>query len=284
MQPPQHRFYDAMARAFTDSSESDDGYFEDPALTERDPEGELEQLERVAGTPPGALPEVETQPPRLRLVESDEERHGKPIPASYERIIQGLLSFRGGRRHCVVMVASAIPGEGASTVSRELAESLAHSQDGRVVLVDANMRTPSQADAFGIELEAGFPEALGGSVKPLNAVFHVPGTRLSILATGVPDKNPSQLMSAPVLHRTVTSLYSKFDWVIFDAPPVTRYPDASTLAAVCDGAILVLRAEQTRWEVAEEARKTLDQAGVSILGGVLNRRKYHIPDFIYRRL
>jgi Mrp family chromosome partitioning ATPase len=92
------------------------------------------------------------------------------------------------------------------------------------------------------------------------------------------------LLTVPALQGVVTSLHSQFDWVILDGPPVTTYPDASNLAVVADGAILVLRAERTRSEVAERAMKVLNEAGVALLGGVLNRRRYHIPEFIYRRL
>ena len=73
-------------------------------------------------------------------------------------------------------------------------------------------------------------------------------------------------------------------WVIIDGPPVTTYPDSSNLAVVADGAILVVRAEKTRWEVAQKAIKVLNEAGAAVLGGVLNGRKYHIPEFIYKRL
>ncbi|HPA83133.1 MAG TPA: hypothetical protein PLS95_20105, partial [Thermoanaerobaculales bacterium] len=72
--------------------------------------------------------------------------------------------------------------------------------------------------------------------------------------------------------------------VMLDGPPVTTYPDASSLAVVADGTILVLRAERTRSEVAVQAMKVLNNAGATLLGGVLNGRRYHIPEFIYRRL
>jgi Mrp family chromosome partitioning ATPase len=82
----------------------------------------------------------------------------------------------------------------------------------------------------------------------------------------------------------VAALQAEFDWVILDGPPVTQYPDAASLVAAAGGAVLVLRAEHTRWEVADEARRVLENSGVDILGAVLNRRKYHIPGFIYRKL
>ncbi len=237
-----------------------------PKLVATREEGDVEQI---------ALQRNEQQGP---------ETNHRTISAPYERIIQRLISFRGGRRHCVVMVAGAVPGEGASTVARSLAEALAQSHDDRVVLVDANLRDPVQANAYGIQATAGLTDVLARDAKPRSVVRAIPNTGLSVVTAGSRKKGSPQLLTVPALQSTMTSLYSDFDWIILDGPPITTYPDASSLASVADGAILVVRAEQTRWEVAEEAKKILNQSGVAILGGVLNRRRYHIPDFIYRRL
>jgi Mrp family chromosome partitioning ATPase len=112
----------------------------------------------------------------------------------------------------------------------------------------------------------------------------VPGSRLTVLCAGRINEDTPHLLTVSAVQKVVTSLHSHFDWIIVDGPAVTTNPDASSLAAMADGAILVVKAQQTRWEVAEEAKKILDQSGVNLLGGVLNGRKYHIPDFIYRRL
>ena len=72
--------------------------------------------------------------------------------------------------------------------------------------------------------------------------------------------------------------------MIIDGPPVTAYPDSASIAAACGGALLVTRAESTRFEVVEETKRILEETGVDLLGAVLNRRRYHIPGFIYRWL
>jgi len=205
------------------------------------------------------------------------------IEPPYERIIQKLHAYQGGRKYCSLLVAGAVAGDGASTVARNLAAALAHSHAGQVVLVDGNMRTPNQAFAFEIDAREGLADVLGLRVKPQTVVHQVAGN-LAVMSSGHPKESPPQILTVPALQSVVTALNAQYDWVIFDGPPVTVYPDASSLAAVADGAILVLRAEQTRWEVAEEAKKALLQSGVGVLGGVLNRRKYHIPSFIYNRL
>ena len=112
----------------------------------------------------------------------------------------------------------------------------------------------------------------------------MPEYGIAVLPSGRPSDNPPHLQTVSALQGVVTALQSQFDWVILDGPPVTTYPDALSLAVVADGTILVLRAERTRSEVAERAMKVLNEAGVTLLGGVLNGRRYHIPEFIYRRL
>ena len=74
------------------------------------------------------------------------------------------------------------------------------------------------------------------------------------------------------------------DWVLFDSPPINVYNDASALAAKMDGVVMVVQAENTRWEVAQSAKKKIKNAKVSLLGVILNRRKMHIPDWAYKML
>ena len=135
--------------------------------------GALEAEIAAAKEPP---PESLPAPSPIRPVEDLRGRvecvNTGPIRPSYERIIQRLLAFRGGRRHCVILVASAAPGEGASTVARDLALALGQSQNGRVVLVDANMRQPSQRDAFKIDSIEGLADVLRDGAK-LNSVLRV---------------------------------------------------------------------------------------------------------------
>jgi capsular exopolysaccharide synthesis family protein len=203
---------------------------------------------------------------------------------AYERIIQTLLSHRRAKHENVYLVASAVAGEGASTVARNLATAIGHDQAERVVLVDANLRTPSQHDAFDLPRSEGLVDVLSGTISLTEGVATDSVTGLGVLTSGSPNDSPPHLLSHSAFHSVVAALQAEFDWVILDGPPVTTYPDAASLAGAAGGAVLVLRAEKTRWEVADEAKRVLENTGTDILGVVLNRRKYHIPNFIYRRL
>jgi Mrp family chromosome partitioning ATPase len=154
----------------------------------------------------------------------------------------------------------------------------------QVVLVDSNVRTPSQHLAFQTDISEGLCDVLRGAAALTSAVKPEVAPGLSLLTSGRSTVPPPQLITMSAVQGIAMALTSLYDWVIIDGPPVTTYPESASLASASGGALLVIRAEQTRHEVAEEAKRVLEDSGVEVLGAVLNRRKYHIPDFIYRRL
>ena len=207
-----------------------------------------------------------------------------PIHPAYERIVQKLLAFRRTPRQGVILVTSAVPREGASTIARNTALALGRNRAEQVVLVDANTRAPSQHTAFQTERSIGLSDVLIGPATLTSAVKTDVVAGLSLLTAGRPVESLSHLLTISALQGVAMALTSFFDWVIIDGPPVTTYPESANLATASGGALLVVRAERTRQEVAMEAKRVLEDSGTEVLGAVLNRRKFHIPDFIYRRL
>ena len=243
--------------------------------------------------------------PRLRIVDSDDDSvlepddyrpetkefrrlrtdvFRRPPAAAYERIIQRLFAFRRSPRESAILFASAVPGEGTSTVALSTALALAQHRDEKVLLVDANLRSPSLHKAFDIGTPAGLGDVMSGSIPVTSAVIDEVAPGLSLLTAGVSRKSPAQLLTVESFHGVVIALMSLYDWIIIDSPATTTYPDVATLAAAVGGAILVVEAEKTRQEVVEEAKRTLEKSDAALLGAVLNRRHYHIPGFLYRRL
>lgn len=206
------------------------------------------------------------------------------LQPAYERIIQRLLAFRSTPRQSVVLFASAVPGEGTSTIARNTALALGQHRAERTLLLDANVRAPIQHVAFDCRRENGLSDVIAGSATITSAVKNEVGPGLSLLTAGTPLDTAPHTLTESVLQGIVMALTSLFDWVIVDGPPVTVYPEAASLAAVSGGAVLVVRAESTRREVVEESKKVLGDSGVDVIGAVLNRRKHHIPAFIYRRM
>jgi capsular exopolysaccharide synthesis family protein len=204
---------------------------------------------------------------------------------AYERLGQVILGAPDNERHQVILVASSIAGEGASTIARNLAFTLGRTEeDAGTVLVDANLRSPSQHGAFGLAQSPGFRELVSGEATLEQVLKEGIAPELSLIQSGQGVEGEVILLTVTRLRVVIDQLRSRFRWIVFDAPPATVYPDAATLGAVSDSAILVVEAERTRREVANEARRLLSASGVSFLGAVINRRRFHIPDFLYRML
>jgi capsular exopolysaccharide synthesis family protein len=206
------------------------------------------------------------------------------IHPAYDRIVQRLFAFRKSQQHKTILLVSAVAGEGTTTIARRLSSALGQDGRQRVVLVDANLRSPALHEAFFVERAGGLSDVVEGRTTLTKAIRHGVDTGVSLLTSGNPEESPAQLLGPSAVTGVVTALISLFDWVIIDGPPVTLYSEASSLASAAGGAILVVQAERTRWEVAEQAKRALEDSGVNVLGAVLNRRRYHIPDFLYRRL
>jgi capsular exopolysaccharide synthesis family protein len=291
------KFYDAMQRV-SGSEEQKTGHTEPSPVTAPDideallkPEGadgDFPAGDSVGEEPMSFETAVLSTSPGMRELDNLKAElgiDGKAEPVlRVVGIIQKLFAYRRTPRESVILVASAVAKEGTSTVARNVALALAQHRAERVLLIDANLRSPSQHRFFGLENPEGLGDVLLGP-KVLTSVIRddvAPG--LSLLASGQSMASPAQLLTVASLHSVMMALLSLYDWVIVDSPPVTAYPDVATIAAACGGAILVVEAEKTRREVVEEAKRVLDTSGVDLLGAVLNRRQYHIPDAIYRRL
>ena len=209
------------------------------------------------------------------------------VAQGYQRVlqaIQGLQGLHGSKRGGVILVVSAVAGEGASTVARELALLLGRDGLARPVLVDANLRAPTQHRAFGVERARGLSEVALQGLALDQALRNGASSPIPLLTCGRPAGNPAGLLGTPAVASMIESLRSRFDWVVVDASPITVYSDAAILAPLADGVVLVVEAERTRWEVVSQAKRTLEESGGRILGAVLNRQRYHIPPALYGRL
>ena len=198
--------------------------------------------------------------------------------AAYQRVAHELMSLPGTDAK-VVLVAGAVEGEGASTVAGQVAVALARSRQGRVLLVDVEGGgDPSGSNASRlVEVTAEDGDGEGGHVEPV-------AEGVSPLPYHGEVGTPFPLVTGSELTKALTELSRRFDWMVIDGRPLTQYPETAALSAQADATLLVLRAESTRAEVARRAVDIVQQSGGDLVGGVLNRRRYHIPQSVYARL
>jgi protein-tyrosine kinase len=165
------------------------------------------------------------------------------------------------------MVTSAEPGDGKTLVAVNLALVLSESYRRRVLLVDADLRRPSIREISQVSDLPGLSEVLKARADQKLSVLRITET-LTLLPAGRPDPDPMSGLTSPRMQRIVREAAARFDWVILDAPPMGPVPDASLLAGMADGTLLVVRAGRTPCAAVQKAIEGLGRD--RILGVVLN--------------
>jgi protein-tyrosine kinase len=166
-----------------------------------------------------------------------------------------------------LLITSAIPKEGKTTIAINLAVALARSSE-RVLLIDADLRHPGVHRSLGIAPQAGLAELVEQGAE-LNAVLRrVDPYGFLYLSSGETATNPGELLRQTRMQEFLAGATSAFDWVLVDSPPLVPFVDAHHLATLVDGVLLVLRRGVTPRATLEQAFASLDRAFVA--GAVLN--------------
>jgi protein-tyrosine kinase len=168
----------------------------------------------------------------------------------------------------VVMITSAIAGEGKTLTATNLALTLSESYKRNVLLVDADLRRPSLHELFEIPNDSGLGEGLKAETERLLPIVKI-SPQLSLLTAGRPDPDPMSGLTSPRMRRIIEEATARFEWVVIDTPPVGLLPDANLLAEMVDGTILVVEAGQTPYTLVQRAVEGIGRE--RILGVVLNQ-------------
>lgn len=178
------------------------------------------------------------------------------------------------------LVTSSGPGEGKSVTAANLAVVFAQSGK-RVLLVDADLRKPSQHHIFDLNNDRGVTSVLLGDAGLEEALHVVPETRLSVLTTGPIPPNPAELLGSEKMKLFLEELQKRADLVIVDTPPLMAVTDAALMASRVDGVVLVLSSGKVKIELARKAKELLLNVKARILGTVLNMVDGSNPDYYY---
>ena len=169
----------------------------------------------------------------------------------------------------VIMISSAVPSEGKTTVAVNLALTLAEA--GRsVILVEGDLRRPRVTRYLGMVGGAGLTNILAGSAEVEEVLQPYGDGDLQVIAAGPTPPNPSELLASSQMFKLIDELRGKNDFVLIDAPPLLPVADASGLAVIVDGVVLSVRYGSTRKEQLQQTRATLDRVGARTLGVILN--------------
>jgi capsular exopolysaccharide synthesis family protein len=168
-----------------------------------------------------------------------------------------------------IVVTSSLPGEGKSTVTANLAVTIAASGQ-RVVVIDGDLRRPTLAKAFGLVPGVGLTDVLIGRAE-LNHVLQPWGDtgHLYVLGAGAIPPNPSELLGSNAMQTLLEEL-AKYAVVLIDAPPLIPVTDAAILSARTDGALVVAYARRTTYEALGKSLQNIERVNGRALGIILN--------------
>jgi non-specific protein-tyrosine kinase len=196
--------------------------------------------------------------------------HPRSTAAEAYRTLRTNIEFSGvDEKLQTLLVTSPAPADDKSATVANLAVAMA---DGNrpVVLVDADLRRPMQHTLFDLPNEQGFTNLFRNDDALKNPPWHtIPDTSLRVLTSGPLPPIPSQLLASKKMNEVMAQLAGMAEIVIFDAPPIITVNDASLLASLVDGVLLVVRAGNTKRDYVKAAKDRLEKVNARLVGAVL---------------
>lgn len=203
-----------------------------------------------------------------------------PVAEAF-RTLRTNLQFTGLDRPVrSVLITSAGPGEGKTTVTCNLAVAIAQS-GRRVIVIGADLRKPTIHEAFRCSNHVGLTNVLTGNVSWREALQRTDVDGVELLAAGPIPPNPAELLASQRMSNLCAELAQSADFVLIDAPPVIAVTDAGVLSRLVDGTLLVISIGITPREVAKAAKEQLEQVGARLLGVVVNRLREESGYYYY---
>lgn len=207
------------------------------------------------------------RPMRPLIVETEPD---SPSAEAYRALRTNLQFLSADGPLGVIVVTSAGPEEGKTTVTANLAAAMAKAGD-RVIVVGADLRKPTLHEVFGCSRDIGLTSVLTGHMEWEDALQTTPVEGIRLLASGPIPPNPAELLGSERMHQLLSELRGEADMVIVDAPPVLNVADAVVLSRWVDGYLYVVSVGLTPREAIKEGKRRLDQVGARLLGTVVNR-------------
>jgi polysaccharide biosynthesis transport protein len=234
---------------------------------------EPQDLERIYGLPLlGVVPESSV----LSETSQAAAYGGEPLPTAEAEVFRlmraHLRYFNVDRDLHTLVVVSATPGDGKTTVARNLAVAAA-TMGSRTLLMETDLRRPTISQHLGLDGSSGLAAVLIGLLPPSDGQ-PPSGRSLDVLVAGTPPPpNPAELVESQAMKNLLSELRSEYDLVVIDTPPLTVVSDAFPLLSQVDGVIVVGRMGHNRRDVAARLRGTLKSVDATLLGVVANGLK-----------
>lgn len=226
----------------------------------------------------GQIPREKTKG-KVTLLQPDDARH---IFAESYRNIRSSIFFMPyeGPRPKTLLVTSAVPNEGKSTISANLAITFALS-GAKTLLIDGDLRRGAQREAFDISSRIGFSEVLKGEVNWQEVVVPTAYQNLFLLPRGKTLSQPSEHLLRDTTDRLLQEIYHQYDYIIIDSSPVLAADDTTSLAPKIDATLFVVRLSYTSARLTKKSLELLYNRQVNVPGVILNYVDTSLPEYYY---
>ena len=240
-----------------------------------------EVTERFGDSVVGQVPEIPefSRAAPLALLDGNDDRH--MYAESYRSLRSALLYLSvDGRRPKVVLITSAVPNEGKSTIATNLARIMALG-GSRVLLVDGDLRKGHIHERLKLQSKPGLSDLLRQPDDPGKFIQATDLPGFSLLARGSITRNPGDLFLSPAFDQILAQLRGQYDFILIDSCPVFAADDTSNIAPKADGTLFVVRSRFSHARAVREALELLFQRQARVLGLVLNRSDSSVRSYQY---
>ncbi len=248
-----------------------------------------------------ALRKAETKmtgSPRKRRQVRSRREPGEETESTFLRGVdknfrRGLMNLRNSidselknNDYRVIMFTSAVAGEGKTTIVAFLARMLALGEADRVLLVDCAVVNPEIHALFGLENDKGILDYLSGTVPLEEVIRNVEEGVLDIVTTGTRRGADitQPLFNSEKMSTFIRATREMYDYVLIDTSAVMEAPETPIIGSYATGTVIVVQSGKTKREVIKRAMLMIEKLDGRFFGTVLNRKRYYIPEFIYRRV
>jgi capsular exopolysaccharide synthesis family protein len=216
----------------------------------------------------------------LPLLDIEDERY--TYSEAFRSLRSSLIFMPNQAEMKALLITSAIPNEGKSTLASNLAITMANG-GARVLLVDADLRRGDIATLFDVDGQRGLTNILRGEMSWREGVLESRFVNLSIIARGPVTNQSGELLLRPLVEKMLDEMKAGYDLLIFNSAPILATDDTPTLAPHFDGVLMAIRAQFTSAKLTQNALNALYQRQVNVLGLILNCVDTETPDYYYYR-
>lgn len=168
-----------------------------------------------------------------------------------------------------IVISSSVSGEGKSITCANLATSLAQT-DKKVLLIDTDLRRPTIHSTMGFPNTPGMTNVLTGLSTLDEAINETAFPNLHVLCAGIAVPNPGELLACEATSQFIKMLEEKYDYILFDTPPINAVSDMLPIVQLCDGVVMVVRQNYSNYLEIDKAIHNINFIGGKILGFILN--------------